>query len=306
VAQAGRLLYAPSTAAAGPGGQALYVFGHSRLAWIDWLGALAFVGVLAAVGAHGGLRVAGAVRAARLAKKTGAALAHSATQPVYMYAVYERFWHWLQTGAILLLIFTGLVIHRPALFGAFSFRHIVTVHNVLAVVLVINAALSLFYHAVSGEIRQYLPRPYGFFDQAIVQARYYLRGIFRGDAHPFEKTPRRKLNPLQQVTYFGILNVLLPLQMLTGALMWGAQAFPQAAAAIGGLPVLAPIHSLVAWLFAAFVVAHVYLTTTVGHSPLAGIGAMMSGWEDTPAKETETHDTPDLGAAPGAQPAAAP
>jgi thiosulfate reductase cytochrome b subunit len=203
-----------------------------------------------------------------------------------MYAVYERFWHWLQTFTILLLLFTGLVIHRPDMFGLFSFSGVVVAHNVLAAILVVNAALSLFYHLASGEIRQYLPRPYGFFDQAIVQAKYYLGGIFRRDPHPFEKTPQKKLNPLQQLTYFGILNVLLPLQIITGALMWGVQQWPQVAGWFGGLPFLAPFHSLVAWTFASFIVAHVYLTTT-GHEPLAGIKAMMIGWD-----EQEEHSAP--------------
>jgi len=95
-----------------------------------------------------------------------------------------------------------------------------------------------------------------------VQAKYYLQGIFKGNEHPFEKTKSKKLNPLQQVTYFGLLNVLLPLQIFTGALMWGVQQWTQAASLFGGLPFLAPFHSLVAWLFASFIVAHVYLTTT--------------------------------------------
>ena len=46
--------------------------------------------------------------------------------------------------------------------------------------------------------------------QAIEQAMYYMRGIFRGDEHPTEKTRERKMNPLQQVTYLAILNILLP------------------------------------------------------------------------------------------------
>ena len=51
---------------------------------------------------------------------------------VYMYSMYERLWHWLQTVVILGLIFTGLVIHKPDMFGTFSFRGVVLVHNVLA------------------------------------------------------------------------------------------------------------------------------------------------------------------------------
>jgi thiosulfate reductase cytochrome b subunit len=199
-----------------------------------------------------------------------------------MYGVYERLWHWLQTFTILGLLITGLVIHKPDVFGLFSFRGVVLVHNVLAAILVVNAALSLFYHLASGEIRQYLPRPAGFIDNAIQQALFYLRGIFKGEPHPFEKRPDQKLNPLQQVTYFGLLNVLLPLQVITGALMWGTQRWPDLTARLGGLPFLAPFHTLVAWLLAAFVVGHVYLTTT-GHAPLASIQAMMMGWDELEA-----------------------
>jgi thiosulfate reductase cytochrome b subunit len=196
-----------------------------------------------------------------------------------MYTVYERLWHWLQTFVILLLLFTGLIIHRPDTFGIFSFRYVVLTHNILAVILAVNAALSLFYHLASGEIKQYIPRPRGFFDQAFEQAIFYLRGIFKGAEHPFEKTPEKKLNPLQQITYFGILNVLLPLIGISGILMWGSQHFPEISVRIGGLTYLAPFHTLIAWLIASFIVAHVYLTTT-GPTPLASIRAMMVGWDE--------------------------
>lgn len=261
----GSLVYQPDINASG-----LYVFGKNRVAWIDLLGGLFFAGVLMAISVHGGLRVVSALKTPH---------DEAETKKVYMYTVYERLWHWLQTFTILLLLFTGLIIHRPDTFGIFSFRGVVLVHNILAAILLINAGLSLFYHLASGEIKQYIPRVGGFFDQAIEQAVFYTRGIFRGNPHPFEKTPQKKLNPLQQITYFGILNVLLPLQVITGILMWGVQRFPDLANAAGGLPFLAPFHTIIAWMFAAFIVAHVYLTTT-GHQPTAGIQAMMNGWED--------------------------
>ena len=51
-------------------------------------------------------------------------------------------------------------------------------------------------------------------------------------------------------------NLLLPLQIITGALMWGVQRWPETAVRLGGLPFLAPFHTLIAWLFAAFIVMH--------------------------------------------------
>ncbi len=264
-----------------PAAEGLYIFGQSRVSFVDAFGLLAFAGTLAGVAAHGGLRILSARRRSR---------PETALKRVYIYSAYERFWHWLQTFTIVGLLFTGLIIHKPDIFGLFAFKSVVYVHNVLAAIVIINAGLSLFYHLASGEVRQFIPRPSGFYDQAILQAKYYLRGIFRQEPHPFDKTAERKLNPLQQITYFGLLNVLLPGQMIIGALMWGAQHWPDLAQRVGGLPLLAPLHTLISWLLAAFVVMHVYLTTT-GHTPLALIQAMMLGWEDVEAHAPEgAHD----------------
>jgi len=271
----GALYFQPAPEQAG-----VYIFGSNRISWIDWIGLGIFLLTLGAVGLHGGLRFYMALRNPRPKPEL---------KRVYMYDVYERFWHWLQTAAIILLIFTGLVIHRPDMLGMFNFRYMVWLHNMLALILLVNAAMSLFYHLTSGAIQQFIPRPYGFFDQAILQAKFYLRNIFKGDPHPMEKTKEQKLNPLQQLTYFGLLNVLLPLQIITGALMWGVQQWPVVAGMAGGLPWLAPIHTLVAWLFATFIVAHVYLTTT-GPTVLTDIKAMITGWEDVEVHgHAETH-----------------
>lgn len=275
VTEDGALYYVPRHDS---GDLSLYVFGHDSVFWVDALGALMFLGVVAGVTVHSGARYLAARR--WKAHNPGPAYRRE-----YMYSVYERQWHWLQTVVILLLLFTGLVIHKPDLLGIFSFRGIVLVHNVLAALLVINAALAAFYHLASGEIRQYLPEPHGFFGQAFAQALYYLRGIFRGEPHPFDRSPERKMNPLQQLTYLAILNVLLPLQVLTGLLMWGAQTWPDAAARLGGLTVLAPFHTLIAWAFAAFIIMHVYLTTTE-RTPLSGIKSMVTGWS-----ELEVHES---------------
>jgi thiosulfate reductase cytochrome b subunit len=260
-----------------PANDKMYVFGSSRVNWIDWFGSLLFVVSLLGVVGHGTLRFMSSRTQPKGAAKT---------ERIYMYESYRRFWHWLQTIAIVILLFTGLIIHRPDMFGAFSFRGVVTVHNVIAVILVINALLSVFYHAATERMQEYIPRPYGFFDDAIVQAKYYISGIFKGEGHPFEKTPTNRMNPIQKVTYFGILMVLLPLQILTGALMWSVQKFPVVANWFGGLPFLAPFHALIAWTFATFIIVHVYMTTT-GTAPLEAMRAMVTGYEEVEVHEYE-------------------
>ena len=261
----GRLGFAPARRAGG-----FYLPGRDRGGWVDVLGLLAILAVLLGVGVHGGLRWRAARRHPRPERLR---------QSVYMYSTYERFWHWLQALAILGLLLTGLAIHLPDLLAGARFPAMVRVHDVLGFVLLANAVFAAFYHLASGEIRQYLPRPRGFFSDAIAQLVYYGRGIFRHEPHPFAKSPEEKLNPLQKVTYLVILNVLLPLQLATGLLMWSGPRFPATTGWVGGLGVLAPVHALLAWLFAAFLLLHLYLTTT-GHTPTASVRAMVSGWEE--------------------------
>ena len=156
---------------------------------------------------------------------------------------------------------------------------VVPVHNVLAALLVMNALFSIFYYYTNGAVRQYLPEPRGYFSQSLKQFDFYMRGVFKGEPHPIQKTPEHRMNPLQQTTYLVILNVLLPLQIFTGILMWGAQRWPDLTNQLGGLTWLAPFHTMTAWLFGAFVVLHVYLITT-GHTPWENLKAMVIGWEE--------------------------
>lgn len=46
-----------------------------------------------------------------------------------------------------------------------------------------------------------------------------------------------------------------------------------------GLQQVAQLHTLGAFLMLAFLIIHVYLATA-GHTPLAHIKAMITGWED--------------------------
>jgi thiosulfate reductase cytochrome b subunit len=68
--------------------------------------------------------------------------------------------------------------------------------------------------------------------------------------------------------------------------MWGVQKFPAISTWLGGLPILAPLHSLVAWTFATFIVGHLYMTTT-GATPLEAMRAMVTGYEEVEVHELE-------------------
>ena len=203
---------------------------------------------------------------------------------VKIYSFHDRFWHWLQAVVVLGLLLTGLELHAPDTFGVLGFEAAVRVHVVLGILLIVHAFLGLFYHLTSGRIRQYVPKPTDFVSSALSQARYYLVGMFKGEPHPFARHAGQTLNPLQQLAYLMILNVLLPVQAVTGLVMLGLQVWPAWGPVLGGLPVLAPLHTLGAWFFGAFVLMHVYLTTT-GHTPWAHLASMITGYDREPAEE---------------------
>jgi thiosulfate reductase cytochrome b subunit len=220
-----------------------------------------------------------------------------------LYTLHERIWHWLQAGAMLLLILSGFAIHYPDRFGIFGgLARAVSWHSWLGLFLILNAFLGIFYHLTAERYHHFMPRMDDFTGGAIRQFRYYLYGIFKGEPHPFEPEPRRKLNSLQKVTYLALLNILLPYQMLTGVLMWGADRWPGLFERAGGLNWLGPAHTLGAYLFLAFLLGHMYLSTT-GPTPLAHMRAMITGLE---APLSEKGTVPASGSGdPGPHPAPA-
>jgi len=254
-----------------------YIPGMTR-PWTDVVGLAFFALTLLGVTAHGLRRV--------LTRRRRADAHHAPrTRREYIYSAYERLWHWVMAFSVLLLLVSGFRVHFPDGPGLFSYPTAVVVHNGMAALMLVNAFLALFYHLSTNEIRQFIPAGSGFLTRTKAQARYYLHGIFRGAAHPMAKSRERKLNPLQQLTYAGLLNVLFPLQVGTGVLMWVAGLAPGTVAAIGGLSVITPIHNLGSWLFLSFLVAHIYLTTT-GHTVLTNLRAMVDGWEDVEVPRT--------------------
>lgn len=248
-----------------------YLFGFGRVRFLDHLGFWIFLICLFLALLHGFFRFIAARKRPVPVKKT---------QEVYMYGFYERLWHWTQAGGVLVLALTGIQIHQAGGFGLFSLQAAVRIHNIIAAILVLNAGLSLFYHLASGEIKQFFGFNRRFFKGAFVQAHYYISGIFRQESHPLEKTREKKLNPLQQLTYVILLNLLLPVQIITGILIWGTEKWPALSDKLGGLALLAPIHNLGSWLLLSFLVVHIYLTTT-GHTVFSSLKAMITGYEET-------------------------
>lgn len=206
----------------------------------------------------------------------------------YLYSRFGRFWHWSQAALILALLLTGFEIHGS--YVLFGFERAVALHNLCAWTWLGLYAFIVFWHLTTGEWKHYAPTT----RQLAAVARHYAYGMFKGEPHPVKKRPEARINPLQRLVYLSISILIIPVQMLTGILYylyndWAAWGFAAPLAAVS-LP-----HVLGGFVFASFLIVHVYMTTT-GHTPLAHLKAMCTGWEDV---EEDDQPAPAAPAAAG-------
>ncbi len=195
---------------------------------------------------------------------------------VYIYSLYERFWHWTQAFLILLLALTGFEIHGS--YNLFGFDNAVRYHNNAAWALIVLIIFTIFWHFTTGEWRQYIPTT----KNLRAQAAYYLTGIFRNAPHPTRKSILSKLNPLQRLVYLGLKILFIPVMVASG-LLYMFYRFPLGgrieSIGLESVALVAYIHTLGAYVLLAFVIVHIYLITT-GHTLTSNLKAMITGWEE--------------------------
>lgn len=196
---------------------------------------------------------------------------------VYIFKRFERFWHWSQAALIITMLLTGFEVHGS--YKVLGWQQAGNVHTTAAWALIVLWAFAIFWHFTTGEWKQYKPTT----EKIIAVMRYYAFGIFSpGAHHPFRTTQLTKHNPLQRLAYLFVKLFINPLVWISGLLYLYYHEL--GAYGVGGLTglqlgAIAVAHTLGAFLMLAFLIVHVYFATT-GHTPLAHIKAMVTGWED--------------------------
>jgi thiosulfate reductase cytochrome b subunit len=204
-----------------------------------------------------------------------------AMQKIYVHPLPVRIWHWTNALGFIALILTGAQIRYLDLFSVLSFKAAVAVHNAVGWVLVGNFFLWLLFYLFTDKIRVYHPElsPTKHFRETFRQAKFYGYGIFKGEPNPHHVSVYRKFNALQSMAYQLIMQLLVPLQLVTGVLLWDLQRFAGAVDFFGGVRVVATVHVLLFVFFTAFIFAHPYLAS-LGHTPGAHFKAMITGYEE--------------------------
>ena len=208
-------------------------------------------------------------------------------EKIYLHPILERVWHAIHAICIVVLIISGAQIHWPGsvhLFG--SFQTAVSVHNWFGLLLVADFLLWLIYNLVSRRIIHYIPNKRDIPNGLIVQAKFYICGIFKHDPHPYPPTVDEKFNPLQKMSYLMFMGLMTPILLISGILYLYPLYFADFITSIGGLKVLAVIHFILAIIFAAFLIAHLYLATT-GHTIQDNFISIVTGYADSEEEEEE-------------------
>lgn len=245
-----------------------YVIGATRNvildAWAFKLALAALFGVLL----HGGLRFIAARR-----RKDMPGPKHSE----YIYDLHIRLWHWVNAALFIVLIVSGFSMHFAGLPGSFDFALSVDAHDIAGWLLVGNYGIFVVMALITGNIRQYIPHPRGLIIRWWLQGKYYLWGIFRGEAHPFRVTRSQRFNPLQQAAYLPLMYIMMPILILSGVWMFFPELTPETVLGYPGRWLTASVHYILAVGFAIFLVVHIYLSTTGDHV-LSLIKGMFTGY----------------------------
>lgn len=207
------------------------------------------------------------------------------TNRVYIHTAPVRVWHWINAAGFLVLIITGLQIRYADMVHILPLGDAITIHNYTGFLVIINYFVWLVYYFSNARITIYIPSPRNLISMAVKQIRFYGYGIFRGDSNPHSMSPQNKFNVLQQLSYLVIMLFLIPAQMASGLFLWKIKGYSDYITILGGVKVIATIHVALFFIFTAFLVVHVYLAT-LGHTPLAHVKAMITGYEEEHHHET--------------------
>lgn len=197
---------------------------------------------------------------------------------LYLYPLWVRIWHWINAMLFITLIVTGLYIHyTPEWLSGLDFRTSVITHNIIGILLGLLFVFFIIANYVTGNNIHYKVKFKGLPKRLFRQTVYYMMGIFRGEPHPYSATLVNKFNPLQQLTYIGVMLGLFPPLVITGLIL----LFPLQAVELTGTPnVIAWValaHAILGFFSSIFIVVHIYIATT-GGTPWSNFRAMLTGW----------------------------
>jgi thiosulfate reductase cytochrome b subunit len=199
---------------------------------------------------------------------------------LYLYPALIRIWHFLNAVLIIILIISGLSMqYSDPLNPLIRFDLAVSMHNIAGLILIFNYLLFILANTISKNGKHYRIQLKGLVDRLTAQFRYYTYGIFKNEPAPFPVTKKMKFNPIQQLTYFLTMYVLMPLIFLTGVPMLFSGVVVRQLIGPKAFFVTDMLHIGVGFLLSLFLIIHVYFCT-FGAKPYSNFKSIVTGYHE--------------------------
>jgi thiosulfate reductase cytochrome b subunit len=201
----------------------------------------------------------------------------------YLHPLPLRIWHWLNALLVVILLITGAQLRIPGIASLRPNDPALMVHKYAGWAMAVSFVIWLVYGLVSDHLRRHYVMRRRDLKGVFSQARFYLFSIFRGEENPFLPSPEEKFNPIQKLAYGAIMGLLTPVLVVTGLLYSDILFFRKYILLWDIVGVLDAIHVIGAYVFALYLVVHVYMAT-LGRTAFSHIKAMIMGYEEEPGE----------------------
>jgi thiosulfate reductase cytochrome b subunit len=200
---------------------------------------------------------------------------------IYLHPLPLRIWHWVNALLVILLIITGMQLRIPGIAALQPHNTPLLIHRWVGWAMAASCVFWLVYSLISDHLsRNYVIRRRNL-KGTFRQARFYLFSMFKGEENPFWPSAEEKFNPLQKLAYGAIMGIFAPVLVVTGVLFSDILFFRKYILLWNVVGVLDAIHVIGAYVFALYLVVHVYMAT-LGRTAFSHSKAMIVGYEEEP------------------------
>lgn len=199
---------------------------------------------------------------------------------IYLYPVWLRIWHGINALGILILIVTGISMQYATAGSTFlKFSLAVDLHNIFGIIVSVNYLFFLLGNIFTKNARFYKIDFTGFVGKLIKQGQYYMFGMFRGQKPPFPVSEKRKFNPLQKMSYVGVMVFVVPFLIVSGVALLFPEFIIDSIYNCSGIFLTALFHTVAGFIVLVFLMIHLYVST-IGKHPMQHFKSIVNGWHE--------------------------
>ncbi|PLX22494.1 MAG: hypothetical protein C0597_02430 [Marinilabiliales bacterium] len=199
---------------------------------------------------------------------------------IYLYPVWLRIWHGVNALCIILLGVTGISMQYTNIDNPLiQFNNAVSIHNFVGVLTSISYIFYFIANFYSNNYKHYKFELKGLVGRLMKQGEYYVIGYLKGLTKPFPISLKEKFNPLQRLSYFATMYMLVPAVVITGTALLYPEMILERFYNMSGIKITAFLHSLAGFFILIFVIIHLYVIT-IGKNPLKNFKSIIDGYHD--------------------------